>query len=331
MRLLRSMFPSHVFALSGIDPRTSVQDLSRSTHASRVTVRRRLARWREEGFWKSVVAFPNPNAFGTNFQMQSFVLERGQERTRLESALNEVFQPVFLFQTEDVYNPVVLAESVEESARRQRVFRDTGSGVANCPPLEVPFPSSGMRLTPRDWQIIAALRRASGTDWATVAKDVGVTVRGLERRVARLMAEHALFFFPELDFRRSPGSVAWVGALFARSADARRLESDLARRYPDLLPVEPIFPFEVLLPPAVRPAFGGSFAFLLSVPSASTGDQLRRDIGAIPGVVHVLVGFPTQNLHFPQAFDGRIELARAGRGPPDGVSRRAKAAQGTLE
>ena len=317
MRLLRSMFPEHIFALSGIDPRTSVQSLSRATHSSRVTVRRRLAQWQEEGFWRSVVAFPNPDLFGTSFQMQSFVLERGRERARLERALHDIFEPAFLFQTEDVYNPVVLAGSAEDSQRRQRAFGDTGSGVPNCPPIDVPFPSSGLRLTSRDWQIVTALRRSAGLDWAGVARQVGVTVRGVERRVARLMAERALFFFPELDFRRSPGSVAWVGILSAKSVDARRLESDLARRYPELLPVEPIFPFEVLLPASVRPAFGGSFAFLLPVASASTGDLLRREIGALPGVVQVLVGFPTQNLHFPEAFNRRIELAMAGQSRPD--------------
>jgi len=314
MRLLRSMFPEHIFALSGIDPRTSVQSLSRATSASRVTVRRRLAQWQEDGFWRSVVAFPNPDLLGTNFQMQSFVLERGRERSRLERSLHDIFEPVFLFQTEDVYNPVFLASSAEDSQRRQKAFGDTTSGVPNCPPIDVPFPASGLRPTPRDWQIVTALRRSPGPDWAAVARQVGVTVRAVERRVARLMEEHALFFFPQLDFRRSPGSVAWVGVLFARSADARRLEADLARRYPDLLPVEPIFPFEVLLPASVRPVFGGSFAFLLPVASASTGDLLRREIGALPGVVQVLVGFPTQNLHFPQAFDRRIALAMAGQG-----------------
>ena len=130
--------------------------------------------------------------------------------------------------------------------------------------------------------------------------------------MGRLLAAHALFFFPELDFRRSPGSVAWVGVLFDTNVDPNQLSSELVHRYPDLFPVEIVFPFEYLLPPARRSSVGGRFPFFLPVPSASTGDQLGRDIGSIPGVMETLVGFPTQNTSIPGSFDARIagEMAR---------------------
>jgi len=314
MRLLRAMFPEQIFALTGIDPRSSVQELSRAAGASRVTVRRRLERWKTQGFWKGAVVFPNPDLLGCSLMMQSFTLDPGRNRDRLEKSLVEIFQPAFLFQTEHVYNPVFFSESPKVTVRRQGAFRAAGTGTANCPPIRVPFPPSTAEFGPRDWEIIRELRKAPGLDWSAVALAAGVTVRSLARRVGRLMSARALFFFPELDFRHSPGSVAWVGVLFKTGADTKRLEAELARRYPDLLPVENFFPFECLLPPSLRPSVGGSFPFFLPVPTASAGDQLRRDIGMMPGVAETLIGFPTQNISVPGPFDRKIEgvIARSG-------------------
>jgi len=309
IRLFRAMFPGNVMAIRAFDPRLSVQDLARSAGLSRVTVRRRLARWRDEGFWRNVVAFPNPDALGTSFQMQSVVLEPGRTRSRSERALIDLLEPAFLFQSDDVYNPLFLAEAREISDRRQGRFREVNGSHVLCPPLDFPFVSSSMTLGLRDWKIIRSLRRFPGPDWGAVANDVGVSLRGLQRRVARLMEGRALFFFPDVDFRRSPGSVAWVGIMFGKGADTVRLETEITQRFPNLFRVDPIFPFEHVLPPSDRPPIGGRFPFFLPVPSASSGDQLRRDFLTLPGVVDVVVGFPTQNISLPRAFDTRIEAA----------------------
>ena len=309
IRLFRAMFPGNVMGIQSFDPRVSVQDLSRATGASRITVRRRLARWRDEGFWTGVVAFPNPDMLGTSFQMQSIVLEPGRSRSRSERALIDVLEPVFLFQTDDVYNPILLAEPREASDRRQRRFQEIEGGNILCPPLELPFVTSSITLGINDWRIIQSFRRFPGPDWQAVANDVGVTLRALQRRVARLMQGGALFFFPDVDFRRSPGTIAWVGILFGKGVDPAQLEAGISERYPDLFRVDPVFPFENVLPPSDRPAIGGRFPFFLPVPSASSGDRLRRDFMTVPGVIDVVVGFPTQNISFPRAFDTRIETA----------------------
>ncbi len=307
--LLRAMFLGSIQSIGNFDPRLSVQALARSVGVSRVTVRRRLARWRDEGFCKRVTAFPNPDALGTSFQMQAVVLDRGRTRSRSESALVDVLEPAFLYQSEDVYNPVLLAESREVSDRRQKRLRDIEGVHVLCPPLPFPCASSSVPLGLRDWKIIRSLRRFPVPDWPAVSKEVGVTVRGLQRRVARLMHGSALMFHPELDFRRSPGAVAWVGVLFGMNVDRSQFEADMVRRYPDLLRVEPVFPFENVLPPSDRPPVDGRFPFFLPVANAAAGDQLRHDLMTVPGVVDVVVGFPTRNFSIPHAFGTRIEAA----------------------
>jgi len=309
IRLLRGMFRENLFSLAGVDPRQPAQGLARYASASRLTVRRRLARWREEGFWKGLVAFPNPDVLGTSLQMQSIVLDPGRTQTQCESAMIDLLQPAFLFQAEGFYNPVLLAAPREISDERQRKFGEVGGCRATSPPLDIPFMSSSVAFTLRDWEILRALRRHSTLDWPAVARDVGLTVRGLQRRVSRLIEGQALFFYPELDFRRSPGTTAWVGLLFGHGADVERLQAEVVRRLPDLFRVEPVFPFELMIPSSGRPSIGGRFPFFLPVPSASSGDQLRRDFLELPGVVDVIVGFPTQNTAVPRPFDVAIDAA----------------------
>jgi DNA-binding Lrp family transcriptional regulator len=309
IRLLRAMFRGQVFNLQGVDPRLSIQYLARMVGTSRITAGRRLARWREEGFWKGVVAFPNPALLGTSFQMQALVLEAARDRSRLESALERILEPVISFQTEDFYTPLLFSEPPARSERRQRELREIGLSRILTPPLDVPFVPSDIKLGPRDWKIIQSLRRSPEPDWPSVAREVKITVRGLERRVDRLMAGGALFFFPELDFRRSPGTVATVGLLFGPGVDLNRMRTEVTRRYPDLLAVEQIFPFEIFLPPGGSSKIAGAFQFFLPAPSASSSDQLRRDFGAVPGVVDVIIGFPTQDIAPPRGLNSRIRAA----------------------
>jgi DNA-binding Lrp family transcriptional regulator len=309
IRLLRALFRGQVFTLRGVDPRASVQDLARAAGASRLTVSRRLSRWRTDGFWKGVVAFPNPAFLGSSFQMQGLILEGPRFQNRVEKSIREVLRPAWCFQSVGYYNPILLADSPPETERRQRALRRTGGAQIICPPIDIPFPAPRIQLGPRDWRIVQAMRHSLTLDWPRLATTVGVTVRGLERRVARLMDGEALFFFPEVDFRRSNGTVAWVGLLFGAGVDTVAARAGVTARYPDLLPVEHVFPFESFLPPSVLPKISGGFPFLLATSSAASADQLSREFRAVPGVVEVLIGFPTVNPSYPDAFDSRIELA----------------------
>src|SRR5271170_788753 len=114
IRLLRAMFREHVYEFRGVDPRLTVQTLSRTVDASRLTVQRRLLRWREEGFWRGVVAFPNPDLFHASFQMQGIFLVTERDRARLERSIDRLLRSVFVFQADDVYTPVLLAEPSDD-------------------------------------------------------------------------------------------------------------------------------------------------------------------------------------------------------------------------
>jgi DNA-binding Lrp family transcriptional regulator len=323
IRLLRAMFRGRRLTLRGVDPRGSVQELAREVRVSRITVSRRLARWRSDGFWKGVAVFPNPGALGIRFQIQGVVLDGGRNRERLEIALQEVLEPLFVFQVEDLYGALLLAEPAEVSARRQSAFRKACGCRRISGPFEVAFPPIGVRLGPRDWRLLRSLRRSPEPEWTRVAVELGMTVRGLKRRVGRLLESEAIFFFPLVDFRRLRSSIACVGVTFRKGVEPMSLLARIAQGHPDLLSLDPILPLDSAVrrvPSERRPALGGGLLLFLPVPSGSSADDLRRELAHSPGVVDVVVGFPTQNLSFPRRLDSLIAeaLGESMAEPPTG-------------
>lgn len=255
------------------------------------------------------MAFPHPEVVGARFQFQAALLENGRSRSQFEKALRETLEPMLIFQIEGVYGSWLLTQDPEDAARRGRDFeRETGCRVMT-PLSDVPFPATELTLTPRDWKILRVLRRFPDPDWSEIAREVGVTLRSLERRVGRLMDANALFFQPLLDFRRLPVSVAWVGLLYGPETEPAHLRRRLAALHPDILEVFSIAPFERFLPAEGRPPHAGSLSFLLPVASGSSGDQLRRDLAEESDVVDVLVGFPTQSMTVGTGVDSIIARA----------------------
>ncbi len=312
LRLLRAQFVGEAYTLRGVDPRRSILGLARKVGASRVTVGRRLTRWEVDGFWNGLLTYPNPDALGARWQVQPLFLENGRIRKRFESAIQGILEPFLTFQIGDLYGSLTMEEDPKETARRQLAFRKASGSHVVAPVLDVPFPGSGLRLAPRDWKILRALRRSLDPDWTRVAQEVGMTLRGLERRVDRLMSSNALFFQPLLDFRRLPVSVAWVGLLYGPRADPQQVWAAVERLHPDAFRVDPPVPVDVFLPPEGRPPTGGAVTFFVTVTSGSSGDQVRQNFEEIPGVVHVIVGYPTRNATVARGLDARIARAAEG-------------------
>ncbi len=309
LRLLRAQFLDQAYTIRGVFPRSSAVGLARATGASRITVSRRLARWRADGFWNGIVTYPNPDALGARFQLQPLLLQSGRDQSRVETAIREMLEPLLTFQMEGFYGALTLTEPPADAARRQRALEKVSGCHLVTPPFEIPFPASTLGLTPRDWRILRSLRRSTELDWARAADEAGITLRSLERRVDRLMRANAIFFQPLLDFRRLPASVAWVSVLYGTVTDPEVLWSELCTSHGDLLRIFPAVPVDVFLPAAGRPRAGGAVSFFLPVASGSSADELRRVLGSFPGVVDVQVGFPTQCGTVARGVDHRIARA----------------------
>jgi DNA-binding Lrp family transcriptional regulator len=309
LRLLRAIFRGGEYSHYGIEPRTSVLGLARDLHSSRVTISRRLERWRTQGFWNGVAVYPNPDALGVRFQMQTIVLDAGRNRRRLEAAVEEHLRPFLTFQTENLYAPVLIVDNARKLRASQRSFAAAWTNSVAGPPFDVEFPPSGVSLGSRDWKIVQAFRRGPERNWVTIADEVGVTCRSLERRVDRLIERSALFFFPLLDWRRLDVSVVWTGILYRKGANPNQIWATARANHPDILPLCDGFRVELYLPAEILEQMGGRMLFFVPTRSGSSVDELRREFSAIDGVLEVLAAFPAQVTTSPARIDALIEAA----------------------
>jgi DNA-binding Lrp family transcriptional regulator len=120
IRILRAHLKGGLYSLRAADPRLSVQTLSRRLGASRIAVSRRLQSWKDDGLWRRMVTFPNPDILGASLRLQGFLLREGRFRTRLENVIDRILEPLVLFRSEDIYSPVLCAEGARAAGRRRR-------------------------------------------------------------------------------------------------------------------------------------------------------------------------------------------------------------------
>ncbi|HYA57832.1 MAG TPA: hypothetical protein VEH57_05145 [Thermoplasmata archaeon] len=317
-RLLRAMFPRGIMALSGVDPRRSVVELAQEVRSSRLTVRRRLLRWRSDGFWARTVAFPNPDLFGRTFYFQGFGVDGARSLTAFEHAASRSPHVALIFQVQALYGVLVAVASPEECESLVKTMRQVPGVRETAPPVPVRFPSSRAPMRRTDWKIVAGFRRHSPVDWRRVAADAGITTRGLRRRVSQLIEANQIFFFPELDFRRSEGPVAQAILLLEPGASEPDVRKLMVARFPDHIPMENIFPLQTMAPPSLQGPYraGGSapsdlgvaaaYSCFIPVRSSAEGDDLHRTLSAIPGVYEPLIMFPVHNFEAVGFFDARI-------------------------
>lgn len=324
LRILRELFPGKEYSLTGIDPRFTHSALARATGMSRLTLRRRFRRWQTSGLWSPPMIYPHPSEFRAAFQMQAFRLAGSRATQSFNSAANRFLAPVQRFQTNDIYVVLNLTASrAIERSRQHAIATVHGVGVLG-PPHLVRFPEESRPMGPYEWTVLRELRRW-GADWARLGRVLGRRPGEVRRKVGAMMARRQVFVFPSLDFRRSRATVALLVAFLSRPGSRDDLLRTVREHHPDTLPIEDVFPMEVILPPALRHHVADSCPFFLSTRSIAEADRVRLELAAVPGVVETIVTFPVRNFETPETWDSAIAglpaVARpeAGGSPPRGA------------
>jgi DNA-binding Lrp family transcriptional regulator len=300
IRLLRAMFPGGVFAISGIGPGWSMTQLARTARTSRLTARRRLARWRDEGFWTKVLVYPHPATLGCSFQIQMFRVRGSGSIEAFDEFAQTALRTLMYFQTDNVLGPLCLVPETKPKGPRRKLPR----GVeALSPPSAVAFPAPDGSLRRSDWAILRALRRSSELEWGAIARSLHMTERGVRRRVKQLSDARLLFFLPMTDFRSSHGSITMVAPLIRAEGDDAVVRRALFTRCPDALEVEQVTPPDALLPPEIRGKGTRWLTFMVPTASIAEVDGIRQDLAAVAGVFDTYVSFPVRTVELPGTLD----------------------------
>jgi DNA-binding Lrp family transcriptional regulator len=300
IRLLRAMFPGGVYAITGIGPGWSMTQLARSACTSRLTARRRLARWRDEGFWKKLLIYPHPATFGCSLRIQMFRVRGSGSLEAFDRFAQTSLRALMYFQTDNIVGPLCLVSGSKPS----RAHPKLPSGVeAISEPTEVTFPVAQGSLRRSDWAIVRALRRSTELDWTALGRSLQMTARGLRRRVKQLSEAHLLFFLPMTDFRTSHGSISMVAPLIRAEGDDSVVRRALFARCPDALEVQQVTPPDALLPPEIRGAGTRWLTFMVPTASVAEVDGIRQDLASVTGVFDTYVSFPVRSVDLPGTLD----------------------------
>lgn len=277
--------------------------LARTARTSRLTARRRLARWREEGFWTKVLVYPHPTSLGCSFRIQMFRARGLGSLEAFDKFARTHLRAMMYFQTDNVAGALSLYPGPKKSGARAPRSKPPPGIEAMSEPSAVPFPTAQGSLRRSDWAIVRALRRAPELDWATVARSLRMTERGLCRRVKQLSDAHLLLFLPLTDFRSSHGSVTMVAPLITAEGDDSVVRQARFARCPDALEVEQVTPPDALLPPEIRGAGTRWLTFMVPTASIAEVDGIRQTLATVAGVFETHVSFPVRTVDLPGPLD----------------------------
>lgn len=208
-----------------------VKKVARETKASEKTVRDRLRKLERAGTLAGYEAHPNLRHLALSWSTFHYVVPT-RDKTRALAAIEDVEGVVGIQDHigEDVYVDLYYATEDEMRLRMRLLKTLLGDGALDR--IDHDMPPAKHALTPLDWRIIRALRGRARRPMREVAREIGVSTRTAERRVATMMAGGDLYVVPRVDWTRTPQLLPY--ALLVEATEGAILE--LADAAPRLAP-----------------------------------------------------------------------------------------------
>ncbi|HVL47109.1 MAG TPA: AsnC family transcriptional regulator [Candidatus Thermoplasmatota archaeon] len=205
MRLLRAMgttpFAYGARSLDAIKPAR----LAERVGTTRQTVEARLARLSELGVLQGYQVWPNLRHLGLTWEIHHWKVPDPARKASAYGSLPlaDGIVAVFSFLGPDLCVAIQSRNPEDRARTLARVTEAVGGGrpatlwAREMPPVREP-------LTTLDWRILAALRHDARRPLEGVAREAGVSVRTVKRRVARMTAERAFDVTANVALERSP-------------------------------------------------------------------------------------------------------------------------------
>ncbi len=312
VRILRAFIQGR--SQSPITPqfRVSVAAIAKMLGEDDDVVRHRLKRIQDSGFVSDFRLYVNPSLWGGGHASARFEIEPTTskqeivERLRLVPGMTHVglfydsVVPLFDFEDE-AFLPRQL-ELIRHLLKRSEVFAAKDA-----------FPPCHAALTPRDWDIIRALRKNPRRSYAELGAEVRLSARTTKARLAHILAQNVAFAWPTVNMRSSLGGM--IVQLEVRYPGERKAELDAAI----IGLVEPYL-WHVLHMLPLRPGELWPCGYNLVVPNLAAAQQVLDAVKGLPGVssprVYLYEGIMNFFDEYEEALDRRLRLLPTVRPAP---------------
>ncbi len=171
------------------------------------TVRNRIEKLRRSGFLKGWWVAVNPSVLGVKVAQVWLDVHSVSDKAAAVKKISLVSGVGLIL---DYFGSGLSLLLYYEEDQTVRASLDLISRIADSTQMdsaEVPFPTSDVVLTPRDWKIVLSLQRDPWKPFADVAEELGVSSVTVKRRLARMNRSKALYLLADLDPKAAEGSL----------------------------------------------------------------------------------------------------------------------------
>ncbi|MES2154398.1 MAG: Lrp/AsnC family transcriptional regulator [bacterium] len=284
-RLVRELYGWESSYPKGAD-RVSFAELGTKAGLHPKSVKQRVKKLRGAGVIDGPYFEPWPSALGLHASAYGFDSGTPRDAAALERGLASVPEVQLCVFSRSITYVIFWHDGKDAGPTLRRIEKSAGLAKPWKSFSTADFPSApAVNRSPLDWRIALALRRTPARSLAAVARELGVTVRTVERRARQLIETRTGAM--QIRFRPSKIEGSIYAAIVVRDGDDRAPGS-LAAAFPD----------RVIGP------FGGPVRPNVGVPVANLDEAERRASEAelLPGIKRVSM-YLVRDWIYPVAFD----------------------------
>ncbi|MCI4368004.1 MAG: winged helix-turn-helix domain-containing protein [Thermoplasmata archaeon] len=286
-----------------IDPRITPREIAERVGVSVNGVRARLAALSTAGFLRGSEVWPNPSLFGVRLSTVEIPVTDASEAAVLLDDLALVdgvtFARDLLDEKDRKLRVSFVTDGTATSGRRMALLRRLAPRGLLREPVGYWVPPCEAELSPLDWRVLLALRKAPDDSLSRIAETVGVTLKTGARRFHRLLDQRACWWTHSERSEEFP--LALVAAHVGTAAEREEVAGELPRLTESWMPVGAD---GMGVEPGARalPVVG-----LVPVGTPVQLERLVRRIAGLPGVNRVERTFALGSRGYPGWFDRRLE------------------------
>lgn len=265
----------------------SLRAISRKLSLSEGAVRGRIAKLRASNFLGSPRIIPNPSLLGLE---QWAYLGSVSPSLSKDDVVRQVCAVEGIFLVANFHSRalgVVFSSDRAGSPREKRILLDrmTGGGCVFLEPLSLPPVTCSLSRV--DWRLIGLLARHGPLTQAKLARELGLSVRTVKRRLLKLVESWAFVSFPRLNFRAIRGGAA--ACLMCRVSSGRQA-NEVRARILNLVQDHVLYLGQ----------WGAIIQTMLILPNTSTATALARAAKLVDGVDAVMVELVDELIDQPE-------------------------------
>ncbi len=286
-----------------IDPRVGAREIADRVGASETAVRSRLRSLREGGYLADSAVWPNPSLFGTRLHVAEIpVAEVGASRALFDDlGLVEgvTFARDVLDERDRSVHVYFVGDSAATVARRAGLLRRLAARSELRGPRPYFVPPATRELSPLDWKVVDAVRRAPEASLQALSGVLRVSLKTTGLRYRALLDAGAIWWTHGATSAELP--LALLTATAADGTDPDPIAAQVATDGSDWIPIASNG--RGLEPDAPRIDFAG----LQWADSPAAVESAAQRLLDRPGVRGVRRTFALGSRMYPDWFDAQLE------------------------